>query len=243
MEQNQDYSVVVSEQNNNLIDLNGDALFIMAEQAEKRINAIRKVISASLSMTNEMDWCLISGTPYLQETGAGKVARLFGVSWRIGKPDIEVDERGYKTFIFKGEFSFQGQSIECEGSRSMKEDFFSRKKDGMKTPDEIDERDVRQAAYTNCINNGIKRIIPGLRNTTLETLEQAGLDVSKIKGYDFKKGSKGGAKQEEGSESLLCEVCGESISATVAEYSKKSYGKCLCMKHQKELKAASSKAE
>ena len=238
MENNQEsYGMVVSEQNNNLIDMSGDALFIMAEQADERIKAIKKIMSASLAMTNELDWCLISGQPYLQETGASKVARLFGISWSIDKPEIEVDDKGYKTFIFRGQFTWQHHSIDAEGSRSMREDFFSKGK----SLDQIDERDVRQAAYTNCINTGIKRIVPGLRNTTLETLTDAGLDVSKIKGYDFKKGAKGGSKSEKKDE-ILCEICGEAISTNVADFSKKTYNKCLCKKCQKEIKAAANKA-
>lgn len=234
----------VTEQNKKYLDLTNDALFVMAEQAKKRIQAIKTIIEASLAMTNESDWCLINGNPYLQETGASKVARSFGVSWRMEKPEVLVDERGYKTFIFKGLFMWQGAEIEAEGSRSMKEDFFSRVVDKekstkekvaykMKSPDEIDERDVRMAAYTNCINNGIKRIIPGLRNTKLETLKDAGLEVDKISGYDHK-------KNKADPNAIKCEVCGAEITSTVAEFSQKNYSKNLCMKCQKAHKADAS---
>lgn len=37
----------------------------------------------------------------------------------------------------------------------------------------IDERDVKMAAYTNCLNNGIKRLIPNLRNIDVATLENS----------------------------------------------------------------------
>ena len=54
----------------------------------------------------------------------------------------------------------------------MKDEFFGGKPGKRKAVDEIPERNVRQAAYTNCINNGIKRIIPGLRGIDLKTLEE-----------------------------------------------------------------------
>ena len=66
--------------------LSNDNLLAMAEQAEKRIDAINRIMSASLKITNEKDWILIAGVPYLQETGATKVARLFGIGWSIENP-------------------------------------------------------------------------------------------------------------------------------------------------------------
>ena len=114
----------------------------------------------------------------------------------------------------------------------MKDDFFGGKPDSRKSVDEISERNVRQAAYTNCINNGIKRIIPGLRGIDVKTLESAGLDTGKIKGYIFKDGNKGGdSKPESG---LKCEKCGVSISQKVASYSQGKYdGHAYCMDCQK----------
>ena len=118
----------------------------------------------------------------------------------------------------------------------MKEDFFAGKpdKDGkIKKPDEIDERDVKMAAYTNCINNGIKRLIPNLRNIDVDTLERAGLDVGKLKGYTFKTGSKGGNSGSAEDSGLVCENCGAAITQKVASYSQSKFGKMLCLSCQK----------
>lgn len=196
-------------QSGGLLDSNADNILYFAEKAEQYVNAMNKIMAAALNITSELDWCLIGGKPYLQESGATKVARLFGISIQlIGQPVVECDPQGYKTFTYKARFIFKDQFIECEGSRSMKDDFFAKTKEGLKKPDEIDERDVKMAAYTNCINNGIKRLIPNLRNIDVATLETAGLDVGKIRGYTFKEGSKGGkAKNAEVSE-LKCGSCG-----------------------------------
>lgn len=231
MEELENEVMVTENQTNSLMDIENDNLMAMAEIAEKRVDALKKIITASLSMTTEYDWTIIGGKPYLQESGATKVARLFGVSWTIDKPEIIVDNKGYKTYIFKGIFSMGNQSIEAEGSRSMRDDFFSKNK----TLDEIDERDVRMSAYTNCINNGIKRICSGLRNITVDSLKEANLDVDKINGYTFNKGSKGGTTKPAGT-GFVCECCGESITQTVSDYSKKNLGKALCMKCQKKQK-------
>lgn len=223
-------------QNAGLLDTSADNIMYLAERADKLITAMNKIMSAALKITSEHDWTLIGGKPYLQESGATKVARLFGISWQIGTPKVECDSEGYKTFTYKGRFEMRGQFIECEGSRSMKDDFFGGKPGSRKAIDEISERNVRQAAYTNCINNGIKRIIPGLRGIDVKTLEEAGIDTGKIKGYTFKDGSRGGTGKTESG--LKCEKCGTAISQKVASYSQSKYdGHMYCMDCQKTLSA------
>ena len=219
-----------------LLDTSMDNIMYLAEKADKMITAMNKIMSAALKITSEYDWTLIGGKPYLQESGATKVARLFGISWKIEEPKIECDTEGYKTFTYKGRFEMRGQFIECEGSRSMKDDFFGGKPGSRKPVDEISERNVRQAAYTNCINNGIKRIVPGLRGIDVKTLEDAGIDTGKINGYTFKSGNRGGASKTDSG--LTCEKCGAAISQKVASYSQSRYdGHMYCMDCQR---AASS---
>lgn len=209
--------------------LSNDNLLAMAEQAERRIDAINRIMSASLKITNEKDWILIAGTPYLQESGATKVARLFGIGWSIENPILETETDGHFTYTYKGKFFMGGTSIEATGSRSSKDDFFVGKTNP-KAPQDIDKRDVKMSAYTNCINNGIKRILPGLRNLTIEDMNKAGLDCGKMQGYGFKGNSKNANKVVNGD--FKCEHCKSDISSKVASYSKAQYGKELCMKCQ-----------
>lgn len=223
-----------------LLDANVDNILYLAEKAEKYIVAMNRIMDAALKITNELDWVLIGGKPYLQESGATKVARLFGISIQLmGAPTISFDNEGYKTFTYKGRFMLKDQFIECEGSRSMKDDFFAKqgKDKPLKKPDEIDERDVKMAAYTNCMNNGIKRLIPNLRNIDVATLEKAGLDVGKINGYTFKEGAKGGQKKAAEESGLVCENCGAAITQKVASFSQSKFGKMLCMDCQKAASA------
>lgn len=224
-----------------LLDANTDNILYLAERADKYIDALNRIMEAAIKITTELDWVVIGGKPYLQETGATKVARLFGVSWTIDTPTVVADQEGYKTFTYKGKFTLKDQSIEAEGSRSMKDDFFAKTKAGLKKPDEVNERDVRQSAYTNCINNGIKRLIPGLRNIDVETLERAGLDGNKLSGYTFKEGTKGGASKKAEDTGLVCDNCGAGITQKVASYSQSKYGKMLCMDCQKATAAEGTK--
>ena len=219
-------------QNSGLLDTSTDNILYLASKAEQYIEAMNRIMDAALKITTEYDWVLIGGKPYLQESGATKVARLFGISIQlIGQPTVEFDSEGYKTYTYKARFMLKDQFIECEGSRSMKDDFFAKSGKTLKKPDEIDESNVKMAAFTNCMNNGIKRLIPNLRNIDLATLEKAGLDVSKIQGYTFKTN----AKPAEDESGLKCEICGKAVSQKVASFSQGKFGKILCMDHQKEM--------
>lgn len=238
----QDIAEIIPKSNDTaLLDTNIDNILYLAERAEKAIGALNRIMEAALRITNELDWVLIGGKPYLQESGATKVSSLFGISISLaeGYPTVSVDGEGYKTFTYRARFSMKDKYIDCDGARNMKDDFFAKagKDKPLKKPDEIDERDVKLAAYTNCLNNGIKRLIPGLRNIDVSTLERAGLDVSKISGYTFKEGSKGGASKAAEESGLVCAKCGKAVKQNVASYSQGKFGTILCYDCQKEATA------
>jgi len=128
--------------------LSNDNILALAEEAERRIDAIKRIMNAALKITNEKDWVLIAGEPYLQESGATKVARLFGIGWSIENPILETESDGHFTYTYKGKFFMGGTSIEATGSRSSKDEFFTGKTNP-KAPQDIDKRDVKMSAYTN----------------------------------------------------------------------------------------------
>lgn len=211
-----------------------DSILVMAERADKLVAALNKMMMAAIKITSAHDWVLIGGKPYLQESGATKVARLFGVSWKILGVEKGID-CGYPEFTYRMAFSMGTTSIECEGSRSGKDEFFTGKGDKApkKNPDEIDANDVKKSAYTNCLNNGIKRLLPGLRNIEVDTLTRGGVDVSKLNGYTFKDGSKGGAGKSAAATGLTCSACGAAITQAEASYSEGRFGRRLCRKCQR----------
>lgn len=167
-----------------------DKLVSMAEAAEKRIDAVNKIKKLSLRVTNAHDWTDQGGKPYLQVSGSEKIARLFGISWRIGEPVLENLEAGHFSYTYKGEFTISGARIEAIGTRSSKDGFFKAYKwtDGEKIelpPSEIDRGDVKKGAYTNCIGNGITRLL-GIRNLTWEELAESGISKDSVSRVDYK---------------------------------------------------------
>ena len=181
-----------------------DTLLQVAERAEKRIDAVNKIKMLALRVTNQHDWVDQGGKPYLQASGGEKVARLFGISWTIGEPIFETDEGGHFSYTYKGTFTLSGASIEAVGTRSSKDPFFKKysyeKKDeagkSIKEelpPSEIDKGDLKKAAFTNLIGNGITRLL-GIRNLTWDDLQAANITKDGVNKVDYKKAGK---QQEE----------------------------------------------
>lgn len=241
MDENMRNVPAVVEEDEALMGLGFQDVLSMAEQAEERVDAINRIMNAAIKITNKKDWVRIGETLYLQESGAAKVASLFGVQWRIndGFPQVITDKDGYKNFKYRMTFGMGGRQIEAEGSRSGADEFFAGKKDATtgkhkKSTDEVDYGDVEKAALTSCINNGIKRLIPGLRNIDEAELEKHGINLNEISGYTFKTGSQGGKDTRNANDSgITCENCGAPITQKVASYAQSKFGYKLCMNCQK----------
>lgn len=194
-------------------------LISLAEQAEKRIDAMNKIKRVAIKLTNHYDWTDQGGKPYLQVSGAEKIARMFGISWRISEPVFENAEGGHFSYTYRGNFSLAGATIDAIGTRSSRDPFFKKYSyiDGKKTelpPSEIDKGDLKKAAYTNCIGNGITRLL-GIRNMTYEDLKEfAGITPDQI--------AKIGYKKEGKSESGISSEGAKSVTIAVTDVRKKT---------------------
>lgn len=149
------------------------------EEAEKKLALVQKIKALALKVTNKNDWVDLGGKPYLMASGAEKIARLFGISWRIEEPTKEILEDGHIVYTYKGIFTMGTVEIEAIGTCSTKDPFFARRKDDQGNVitlpvQDVPIGDVKKAAYTNCIMNGITRLL-GLRNLTWEDLEKHGV--------------------------------------------------------------------
>ena len=204
--------VVDTQQETGLTPITDDTLISLAEQAEKRIDAMNKIKRVAIKLTNRHDWVDQGGKPYLQVSGSEKIARMFGISWRISEPIKETIEGGHFSFTYKGYFSLAGATIEAIGTRSSKDGFFKKYgyENGQKQElpaSEIDAGDVKKSAYTNCIGNGITRLL-GIRNLTYEDLREfAGLSQADLGRVDYKKKGKADAGiQEEAVQKVISRI-------------------------------------
>jgi len=193
---------LVVHQSDTLIPLADDFLIQVADQAEKRIDAVMKIKRVALKVTNPRDWTDQQGNPYLQASGSEKIANLFNISWRIDEPACEEDGDGHYTYAYKGYFSLGSRTIEAEGSRSSRDTFFAQykykdeqgnelaKRQEVPLPDRSNKRDVKMAALTNLLGNGITRIL-GIRNLTWDDLKEfANITREQVTTIQYKKGGK-----------------------------------------------------
>lgn len=163
--------------------------------AERNEKLARKIKLLAIKQTNPSDWVDQGGKPYLQASGAEKIARLFGISWRIceGFPKKEMtnDENGsYYIYSCQGEFEMGGKTIEVLGTCSQKDKFFGMKKGGEMRPlSEVDETNIVRKAVTNMEVNGITRML-GIRNLTWEEVKEGGVDQKRTNSVSYKSNSK-----------------------------------------------------
>ena len=162
--------------------LTSDKLLAIADQAEKRVDALNKIKLIALRTTNIRDWTDHGGKPWLQESGATKVGRLFGVSWpKPDDPVYEQFENGHFQYTYTIEFALADVCITQIGSRQSNDGFFNTRykwddNEGKKMsfdvpPSEIDKGDVKKAAYANCLERGVTTIL-GIKNLTWEEIEE-----------------------------------------------------------------------
>ena len=193
--------------------LGADNLVQMADMAEKRVQAIKRIKSAALSVTSKHDWVDQNGKPYLQVSGSEKIARLFGISWTIDEPILTVEEDGHYGYTYKGAFTIGSTPpIDFIGSRSSKDGFFSRSHGEDVPVSEINRNDIKKSAYTNLLGNGITRLL-GLRNLTWEEVEAAlGIKRENVGKVDYGKKvmSKEGKDLRDEIEKMLTEMANKS---------------------------------
>jgi len=206
----------------------------VAQEAERRIDAIIKIKQIALKVTNSGDWTDQQGKPYLQGSGAEKVANLFNISWRIDEPRIEFEDDGHFTYTYKGDFSLAGRSIQVDGSRSSKDPFFKKynyDKDEQgktikteKPLSAIDKRDVKMAAMTNLLGNGVTRIL-GIRNLTWDDLlKYAGIKQSEVAGVHYgKEGEKPPLKEPQKKANGEAPIPGPDLSKKITEPQSKRF--------------------
>jgi hypothetical protein len=189
----------------NLPAISDDTLLEIARTAEARIESVIKIKQLSLKVTNASDWTNQQEKPYIQASGSEKIANLFNISVMFLTPEplYQEDPDGHYTYVFSGRFSMGGRSIEVEGSRSSRDPFFKQnlyEKDEKgiskltrekKIEERDNKRDVRMAAYTNMMGNGITRLL-GIRNLTWEDLKLfAGIEKEQVGRVEYKtKGEK-----------------------------------------------------
>lgn len=208
----------------NLLNLTpGQDLSTVIQSAEKNTELTKRIKQLALSVTNRHDWVDQQGKPYLQSSGCEKIRPLFNISWEVDDYVRENEENGHFSYSIRGNFMMGGQKISVIGARSTKDPFFKqyeyiKDKNGKKVIklDEygnkveqpkanIDATDIKKAAYSNFIMQGITRIL-GIRNLTYEEVEKyTGITRNNITSVTYNSSSNGNGSYTNGSSSAASE--------------------------------------
>lgn len=181
-----------------------DEVLDIVDKARQRIEAIKQIKTLALGVTSPEDWVDQNGVPYLEASGAEKIARLFGISWYDLRYEKKPMEDGHYTIVYYGKFSLRGITIEAIGARSSRDPFFTVRYDEkgnriLLPAKEVNEADVMKAAYTNLLANGIKRLL-GIRNVSWEDLEQVGIRRDKVASVKYTTRKRREKREAEGPE-------------------------------------------
>lgn len=179
-------------------------LAFAVKTAQETMELVKQIKILAIKQTNKHDWVDMQGKPYLQSSGAEKIARLFGISWKIceGYPkreDKQDDKGAYYIYSYKGEFTMGGKSIEVIGTCSQRDKFFGKDKNsetGFKAASDVDITNIMKKANTNMINRGITTLL-GIRNLTWEEVKQGGVDSTQTAKVTYAQGGAGGGKISE----------------------------------------------
>jgi hypothetical protein len=157
--------------------------------AEKSVANIQRIRSLALRVTSENDWTDVSGKPYLNHSGAMKVAALFGVSltgMRVEESREKIGDKQIIRYVARTTARFIGREVEVEGGASSDESFFA-KKDGRTIPlSEVNLNTVRKKALTNAQSRAVKAIL-GLGGLTWKEVQGAGIGKHSLPSVDYSK--------------------------------------------------------
>jgi hypothetical protein len=172
-------AVVVYESPQSLTDLGTEDLISLAETLDKKITAQQKILSLVTKLAGPKGIDHLGNTIYFNSGGCDRIASGVGISY--GKPSEERRPLadGYVEYLFTATFTMGNRTISATGGRASNDSFFTSRRDAQGnavtlSAQEVKARDVRNAAWTNCKNNGIKSLL-GLRNLSEEMLQAHGV--------------------------------------------------------------------
>lgn len=167
-----------------------DEVIAAANKLEAYAKAQDQILNIIVKRTFAGDWVCHSkeGVPEAERTanlgaaGAERIANFLGVqeaNWKEYPKEWSEDHKHY-SYAYTADFSFHGITRHAEGRAGTRDKFFS----GGKAMEDINEDDIRVAAFRECFKKGLTRLF-GLRNIPLTKLKSLGYDISLVKMVDY----------------------------------------------------------
>lgn len=159
------------------------------EIISSRNSLFEKILEVAIRSTNAGDWIDQNGSPYLQASGAEKIARRFGVkisNINSVREDIEDASGKYHMYTVTGVASLGDRDqVEAMGVCSTRDKFFGIKNGEFKQLQDVDLPSIKRKAYTNFLGNAIKRLL-GLRGLSWDDLSRFNISKNGKKTVQYK---------------------------------------------------------
>jgi hypothetical protein len=179
-------------------------LDIIERKAKLASRFASAIMSILVTQTLPSDWTEFDkGKMGLSSAGAERVGRNFPIKiYNVSsRREDSVDAKGkYYRYIFEGYAIMGDREIFVTGAFSTREDLLGKKGGEWRPLDEINENDIRTAAYHIFMGNAIKSML-GLRDMTKEQIDKIyaanGVDSTRTNKVTHGSGTDGGTTQDD----------------------------------------------
>jgi 5S rRNA maturation endonuclease (ribonuclease M5) len=226
----------VQNESTSLVDVRSEGdpeqLLIVLEKRAKLAERMRQAIETVLvSQTYPQDWTEQGKCVCLGSAGAERIARSFPISfanvtWEK-EEIIDANGTGYR-YVYSGDAILNDRTVHAQGNYSTRDAFLGKKDGAWKPQEDINEGNIRNAAYHVFCGNGIKELL-GLRGMPVEEyrriMKTTGRDPGKSATVERGKGTEGGTSDDDTKHQReLVEICiaiansGQTVEADGKEY-------------------------
>jgi hypothetical protein len=175
-------------------------LELISKNIDRFIRAKEKIWQAVLKLAKPGDWVVFESedrnapdrkrsTVCLTGAGADRIAVALGISftnWSEKKEEGEDEKGRWYRYWFETDASLGTRTIRAIGRASSRDKFFGYAHGELKEISEIDESNVRMAAYHNAMKEGVKLLL-GLRNIPIEEFQKANITLVYARKVELKK--------------------------------------------------------
>lgn len=176
-----------------------DTVIAISKRIDEYASAHDRIVGAVVKRSYPGDWVVHKKggeTDENQKSNMGaaaaeRMAAFVGITetnWTQGVKEWSDDKKHY-TWTYEADFTFGKRTIHVISRVGTRDKFFGKNKQGWKPLEDVQEDDIKKAAFRACRKEGVRTLL-GLRNVPVAKLKDLGFDISKINYVDFEEKGK-----------------------------------------------------
>ncbi len=191
-----------------------EALALLERKAQIAPRWVRAMSTILITQTYPEDWTEQGGKMCLSSAGAERVGRLFPIQFQSPTCTKETFTdalgKGYR-YVYEALATLGDRTVFAQGAYSTRDKFLGFVDGEWRPVEDINENNIRNAAYHVCLGNGIKALL-GLRGIPAERFHQimaeAGQNGAKATQVVRGSGTQGGTTADDAAQQKeLAEIC------------------------------------